>query len=172
MHIEPWLNRSIKAKTAAHETLAKHESAASRVIILERVSKNLSGAPVDVQDYFSEAVTCLENKLYRSGIVLAWAGHFHLLCETLLQIKIDDLRRARPSWNFKDAPELKETCPESQILTAAKDINFITKPMLRILDGQLSVRNQCAHPTLYRPSMNEAIGYVDAMIRQTLNYIK
>jgi hypothetical protein len=40
------------------------------------------------------------------------------------------------------------------------------------LQGQLSTRNQCAHPTLYKPSLNSAIGYVDEMIRQTIEYLK
>lgn len=82
-----------------------------------------------------------------------------------------DIRAARPKWTFKDLSELKESVAESHFLIIAKDVRFTTKAQLRILDGQLSQRNQCAHPTLYRPSMNAAIGYVDDMIRQTLSYL-
>ena len=126
---------------------------------------------MDVQDYFSEAISCLESELYRSGIVLAWAGHFHVFSEVCYQNHEADIRAARPAWKFKDLADLKETVTESAFLIAAKDVKFTTKPQLRILDGQLSQRNQCAHPTLYRPSMNTAIGYVDDMIRQTLSYM-
>jgi hypothetical protein len=171
MGLEDWVARVSRARRAAHSALAKHESAASRIILLEDLSKHLSGTPVDVQDYFSEAIACLENELYRSAIVLAWAGHFHVLSETCFRKHEADIRAARPKWAFKDLHELKESVTEASFLLVAKDVKFITRPQHRILDGQLSQRNQCAHPTLYRPSMNAAIGYVDEMIRQTLSYL-
>ena len=171
MGLEDWTARASKARRAAHRALAKHESAASRVVLLEDLTKSLSGTPVDVQDYFSEAIACLEGELYRSGIVLAWAGHFHVFSEVCYQKHEADIRAARTKWVFKDLAELKESVTESHFLIVAKDVKFTTKAQLRILDGQLSQRNQCAHPTLYRPSMNAAIGYVDDMIRQTLSYL-
>lgn len=171
MGLEDWTARASKARHAAHRALAKHESAASRVVLLEELTKSLSGTPVDVQDYFSEAISCLESELYRSSIVLAWAGHFHVFSEVCYQKHETDIRAARPKWAFKDLTELKEAVAESHFLIVAKDVKFTTKAQLRILDGQLSTRNQCAHPTLYRPSMNAAIGYVDDMIRQTLSYL-
>lgn len=171
MRLENWITRVSRARRAAHITLSKHESAPSRIVLLEDLSKSLSGTPVDVQDYFNEAISCLESELYRSGIVLAWAGHFHVFSEVCFQKHEADIRAARPKWTFKDLTELKETYAEAQFLTVAKDVKFTTKAQLRILDGQLSQRNQCAHPTLYRPSMNAAIGYVDEMIRQTLSYL-
>lgn len=171
MRLEGWAARVSNARRAAHRALAKHESAASRVVLLEDLAKTLSGAPVDVQDYFSEAISCLENELYRSGITLAWAGHFHVFSEACYRKYEVEIRAARPKWTFKDLIELREAVTESHFLTVAKDVKFTSKAQLRILDGQLSQRNQCAHPTLYRPSMNAAIGYVDAMIRQTLTYL-
>ena len=171
MGLERWTIRAAKARHAAHRALAKHESATSRIVLLEDLTKRLSGTPVDVQDYFSEAITCLELELYRSGIVLSWAGHFHVFSEVCFQKHEGDIRAVRANWRFTDVVELRELIAESQFLIVAKDVKFTTKPQLRILDGQLSQRNQCAHPTLYRPSMNAAIGYVDAMIRQTLSYL-
>lgn len=171
MGLQEWAARATKARRAAHRTLSKHESAASRVVLLEDLTKSLSGAPVDVQDYFSEAISCIENELYRSGIVLAWAGHFQVFSEVCYQKHEADIRAVRPKWSFKDLADLKEAVAEAHFLVAAKDVKFTSKAQLRILDGQLSVRNECAHPTLYRPSMNVAIGYIDGMIRQTLSYL-
>jgi hypothetical protein len=166
--VEDWVLRAAKARREGHLALAKHEGAASRVVLLEDLVKQLSGAPVDVQDYFTEAICCLENELYRGGVVLAWAGHFHVFSEKLFQKHEADIRRVRDKWKFADLAELKENYTEGPLLTVAKDVKFINKPSLRRLDGQLSTRNQCAHPTLYRPSMNAAIGYVDEMISQTV----
>ncbi len=171
MQFNDWLVRTKAAQRAAHAVLATHEQSASRVILLEDLVKKLAVAPVDVQDYFSEAVTCLEQGLNRSGVVLAWAGHFHVFSETLFSKHETDIRSARPKWTFKDLADLKEQLAEAQLLDVGKDVKFIGKATLRVLQGQLSVRNQCAHPTLYRPSMNSAIGYVDEMVRQTLAYI-
>ncbi|BBL72605.1 hypothetical protein [Methylogaea oryzae] len=172
MQFDDWLIRAKTAQRAAHVVLATHEQSASRVILLEDLVKKLSVAPVDVQDYFREATTCLEQGLYRSGVVLAWAGHFHVFSETLFLKHEAEIRSARPKWMFKDLPDLKEQVAEAHLLDVGKEVKFIGKAVLRVLQGQLSVRNQCAHPTLYRPSMNSAIGYVDEMVRQTLGYIQ
>jgi hypothetical protein len=169
MNIADWTARTVKARRAAHRALGEHESAASRVILLEDLAKSLSGTPVDVQDYFREAICCLEGKLYRSAIVVAWAGFFHVFSDTLYTRHEAAIRTYRPKWSFKEMAELREAIGESHLLIVAKDVKFITKAQLRIYDGQLSERNQCAHPTLYRPSMNTAIGYVDTMIRQTIS---
>lgn len=167
--LEVWAARASCARRAAHIVLSQHESSVSRVVLLEDMTKKLLGTPVDVRDYFIEAISCLEHKLYRAGIVLAWAGCFSMLSEACFKTHEADIRAARRIWKFKGLTELKESVTENAFLMVAKDVGFISKAELRILDGQLSTRNQCAHPTLYRPSMNEAIGYVDKMIRQTLS---
>lgn len=171
MHLEAIVSRVQRARAAAHGALGVHESAASRVILLENVVKRLSGSPVDVQDYFREAVTCLENGLYRAAIVMSWAGYFHVFSETLYQQREGEIRTARGKWTFKDLSDLKEGQAESQIIDAARDIKFINRATARVLQGQLAQRNQCAHPTLYRPSMNGSVGYVDQMVRQALEYV-
>jgi len=172
MQFDDLLIRVRSARRAAHSILAMHEQSASRVILFEDLVRKLSVAPIDVKDYFREAVTCLEQGMYRSGVVLAWAGHFDVFSETLLQKHESDIRLIRPKWTFKDLPDLKEQVAESQLLDVAKEVKYIGKATLRVLQGQLSIRNQCAHPTLYHPSMNSAIGYVDEMVLQTLGYIQ
>ena len=166
-----WLARSISARKASHNALAKHDGATSRIVVLEDLLKGLSGAPIDVQDYFGEAITCLEHGLFRSGIVLAWAGQFDVYSEMLFAKHEPDIRASRKKWVFSDLSDLKENYPEAQLLDVGKEVGFIKRPVLRMLQGHLSTRNQSAHPTLYRPSMNSAIGYVDEMIQHTLNYI-
>lgn len=171
MHAQEWARRILRARKDAHLVLASHESSKSRVILLEDLVKSMSGAPVDVQDYFREAIDCLENGLNRSSIIMAWAGHFSLFSEKLLLNHQNDIHCARPKWSFTDLADLKEQVPESQILDVARDVGFIGKALLKMKQGQLSVRNQCAHPTLFRPNMNTAIGYVDDMIQQTMPYV-
>jgi hypothetical protein len=168
MDVSDWTIRAGKARRAAHFALSRHESAPSRVVLLEDLAKALSGSPVDVQDYFSEAICCIENKLYRSSVVVGWAGFFNLFSVALYANHEAEIRAKRTNWTFNDLTELTETRTENDLLVVAKDVKFINNPTRRIYDGQLSTRNQCAHPTLYRPSMNEAIGFVDRMIRQSI----
>ena len=171
MDAEKWTYRAKRAEHEAHRILAIHEKSPSRIILLDDLTKSLSGTPVDVQDFFREAIACLQNGLFRAAVVTAWAGHFHMFSETLYHNHETDIRACRSKWNFKDLNELKESYAESQILDVGKEVKFINKANLRVLQGQLSIRNQCAHPTLYKPSMNASIGYVDELIHQTLSYL-
>jgi hypothetical protein len=171
MDLVEWTRRVGTARRAAHLALSRHEGSNSRVVLLEDLAKVLSGSPVDVQDYFNEAICCIENKLYRSSVVVGWAGFFHLFSETLYVKHEAEIRAKRANWSFSDLSELKETRTENDLLIVAKDVKFISNATRRIYDGQLSTRNQCAHPTLYRPSLNEAIGFVDKMIRQAVPLI-
>jgi hypothetical protein len=170
--ISDWAGRAIKARKEAHKVLSVHEgSTSSRVVILEDLLAKLSKLPVDVQDYFKEATVCLETGLLRAAVVLSWAGFFHVLSEKLYTNHLTVLKSARSKWAFNNLEELKEGFTESAILDAAKDVGLIGKASLREYQGQLSKRNQCAHPTLYRPSVNSALGYLDDMIRQTMKFL-
>ena len=164
----------VKAKNAereAHEILSKCESSNSRVVVLQDLLKRLDSLPIDIQDYFSEAVGCLELGFLRGATVLSWAGFFQVFSEKMFSKHETDIKAIRPKWKFKDIVELKENYSESQILDVAKEVRFINKSLLRVLQGHLSSRNQCAHPTLYKPSINVCLGYVDEMINRTIHYL-
>jgi hypothetical protein len=171
MEYEEWHARARNAELAANRILADLGYSAHRIVFLDEILPRLETAPVDVREYFSESILCLKEGLNRSAIVVAWAGFFSLFCEKLYIQKESELRIKRDKWVFKDAEELKETQSESHILIAAKDIAFISKPKLRMLDGWLSQRNQCAHPTVYRPSANTAIGFVSSMVDEILPFL-
>jgi hypothetical protein len=134
MDARDWVIRSSRARVAAHSTLARHESAVFRVVLLEQLSKVLTGTPVDVQDYFSEAISCLESKLYRAGIVLAWAGHFQVLSEVCYHSNEATIRSLLSKEKFNDLAELKERITENHFLKLAKDVKFITKAKFRVLE--------------------------------------
>lgn len=170
-YVKQWLKRTKAASQGAYGVLSSLEQSRTRVITLEKLLKKLSGLPVDVHDYFREATDCLHYGLTRAAVVLSWAGFFHVLSERMFMVFESKLRKNRPKWKFTDLNNLKEKYPEAQILDAIKDIGFIKKNELRIFQGQLTTRNNCAHPTLYKPSMNSALGFVDDIIRQTTKYI-
>lgn len=169
--IREWTLRVVNATHDAHRILAHHEQAPSRVVILERLLIQLAELPDDVKNYFEEAITCLELNLFRAATVMSWAGHFHVFSEYLFQKHLNEIKELRTKWKLGNLEEFKENTVEAQILDLGKKVGFISNSQLKVLHGQLSTRNQCAHPTLFKPSMNVAIGYVDSMIGQTKNYI-
>jgi hypothetical protein len=169
--INKWTSKALAASRKAHKILAVHESSSSRVVIMEDLLKTLASLPVDIQDYFKEAVNCLEQDWRRASIVLVWAGFFSVMTEKLYGKGESNIRFARPKWKFSDLTELLESYPESQIIDAYQAAKLIKPRDSKLYQGQLTKRNQCAHPTLFKPSLNVAIGYVDEMLRQTIEYL-
>jgi hypothetical protein len=169
--VQEWNRRAARAREDAHRILAGHErSVSSRVIILEDLMKRLAPLPIDVESYFKEAVKCLEVRLTRAAIVLSWSGFFQLFAERLYADYEQDIRANR-NWSFKDLSDLKEQRTEHAIIEVAKVVGMINNAKRRDYQGDLSKRNRCAHPTMYQPSLNTAIGFVDEMIREASDYI-
>lgn len=166
------LKRVEIAKKEAHDVLSTHEVSRSRIIFLEGLLREISSLPVDVESYFKESIKCLEVGCIRAGMVLSWSGFFEILAERLYSDKESELRSKRTRWTFKDLSELKEQYPESQILDVCKEVGLVKKSQLKVLQGHLATRNQCAHPTVYSPSLNAGIGYVDELIAFTKFYIQ
>ena len=166
-----WIEKAKNAENEAHKILSSIEGASSRVVYLNELFKKLGSLPVDVNSYFKEALGCLENDYRRASVVLSWAGFFEVFLHYVYAKKETEIRIDRPKWVFTDIYELKENYPESQILDVAKNVKVINKGELKIYQGQLAFRNQCAHPTLFQPSQNNSIGFVDSMINQTKNYL-
>lgn len=143
----------------------------SRVIHLKTLSKKLESLPIDINSYFCEAINCLEYDLRRSAVVMSWVGYFQVFSEKMFELHEKDIHNVRKKWGFNNLSELKEKNTEFAILLVAKEIGFINNPKLRILQGRLSTRNQCAHPSLYKPTLNGAIGYVDEIINDTIRIL-
>lgn len=166
-----WVRRAVRARDAAHAALAVHESARrSRVVLLEQLARDLGGLHVDVRSYFDEAVGSLSSGFLRAAIVFSWAGFFHILAEDLFVNHNAALRRAAGNWSLKTLDELKGY-GEAQVLEKANKAGRISNTDLRRYDGQLATRNQYAHPSLHKPSINEAVGFVDTMVRQAKTFL-
>ena len=170
-HVKSWRKRVQKFEIESHELFAKYETSASRVVELKELVRSLSGLPVDVEGYFRESTDCLEFGSFRAAIVMSWAGFFSVFMEKFYSTSQVEIRNQYPRWNFGSLEALKEERTEHALLQAARTLRFIRNPTFRIYDGQLSTRNQCAHPTLYSPTQNETIGYVDLMVSQTRIYL-
>lgn len=157
--------RAELAQRSSHEVLIRHGWSRYRVTTVKDLMQHLESVPVDINSYFREAIGCLEHDFRRAAVVLSWAGFYGVFSEHLFNHHLEKLKSTREKWKLVSIEDLKEKI-ESQVLEAAKMISVLSKADERILQGLLAKRNQCAHPSLLVPSINDTIGYLD----QTLSY--
>lgn len=171
MNLEELIARRDRARDAAHTILEIHEASQSRVVALKKSFTGLSGLPVDVAEYYREALKALSVGCYRGAIVMSWAGFIYVIGSHLVVNFPAALASNYPKWNTGSTAELLESVPEAQVLEAGKAVGAYNNQKLNIYKGWLSTRNQAAHPTLYSPSRNVALGFVDAVVAEVPAYI-
>lgn len=158
------LARTNAFEKAAHEILSKHESAPSRVVILEDTYAALGRLTLRQDDLIRQALRCAEEALFRAAHVMAWAGFVDFLYEKLGSDGLVKLRAARPKWTGKDIWEMSETLNERQFVDACQPIGLADKNEVKRMVSLLDRRNQCAHPTSYYPDLNMTLGYVSEVL--------
>jgi len=158
--------RAKKFSEDAHRIFSVHETSLSRLISLEKSYKSLEALGAAQDELFIEALKCIESKLYRPAHVMAWAAFMDFMEEQLAADNFAKLRKIRPKWNFKSLDDLREVTPEAQLIDAYREIGFCTKNEAKALHGLLNKRNECAHPSHFRPDLNEALGYVSELLKR------
>jgi len=166
MHLGELLRKARSFEHEAHEILAVHEAAPSRLVLLEDTYKKLTVLNLRQDDLLRQSLRCVENQLYRAAHVMAWAAFMDFLEEKLASDGLVKLRALRPSWKAASVEELRDTVVEFQLLEAARDLGLLGKTETKALQGLLSKRNECAHPSSYFPSMNETLGYVAEVLNR------
>lgn len=149
-------HRAVKFMEEATKILEKHESSKLRIIDLQGTRKKLTGLSLLQHDLFTQALDCIEHSLNRPAHVMAWAGYIDLLEEKLASDGLVKLKVLRPAW----AKHVH------QLIEAAKELQLISKAAMKALHGLLSKRNECAHPSSYRPNLNETLGYVSELLNR------
>jgi len=160
------LERIHSFEREAHLILSRHETAPSRVVLLEQSYKRLSGLSIIQDELFREALRCVENELFRAAHVMAWAGFMDYLENRVAQGGLPKLKQCRPNWKVKSIEDLREQVPEYQLIEAFSDIGFVTKNEKKSLLGLLNKRNECAHPSNYSPGLNETLGFISELLQR------
>lgn len=152
----------------AHSILARYEtSSKSRLISIDQTRRNLNGLSVQQQETLGEALSCIEHGLFRAAHVLAWQAFIDYLEEKLSADGLVKVKHVRPNWSkFSTIEDVRETISEYQIIEAARDVSLLSKGATKSILGNLSTRNECAHPSKYRPGLNESLGYVSGLIQR------
>jgi hypothetical protein len=150
----------------AHSILGQHETATkSRLISVDSTRRQLQTLSLQQHELFTEALACVEHGLFRAAHVAAWQAFMDYLEQKLASDGLVKLRAARPNWaKHPTMDDIREEIGEYQIIEAARVVGLISKGEMKSLHGQLSTRNLCAHPSFYRPGVNQALGYVTEVI--------
>ncbi len=166
MRLEDIIDRVRAFERDAHTVLAFHEAAPSRLVLLEDSYKQLTALSLRQDELIRQALRCVENQLFRAAHVMAWAAYMDFLEEKLSSDGLKKLRTARPNWKAANVEELRENIVEYQLIDAARDLSLLGKTEAKTLQGLLSKRNECAHPSDYFPGLNETLGYVAELLNR------
>jgi len=162
----------IRAKSfskEAHQILSIHEVAPSRTVLLDETYKTLKGLSLRQDELLRQALRCVENKLFRVAHILGWTALIDLIEAKLASDSFRKLNTARRNWNISTLDQLRENYPEFQIIEACKDVGLATRSEMRILQGFLSKRNLCAHPSNFFPDYNQTLGYIADVLDRIRN---
>lgn len=150
----------------SHQILSRVESAKSRTVILDKTYEKLNGLSLTQDDLLRQSLRCVENNLFRSAYILAWVSFMDFIQEKLASDGFVKLNKVRTKWNITSVEQLREEIVEFQIIEACKDVGLISKTRMRVIQGYLSSRNECAHPTDFFPDYNQTLGYISNLINQ------
>lgn len=155
-------------ESKSHDIFSQHESSPSRIVYLNQSRKQLSNLSLQQEKLFEDALSCIEQKIYRASIVMAWAGFMDFLETKMSSDGLVRIKQVRPAWTkYTTIEEIRENvATEHELIKVAKEIGLLTKAEMKRLHGELSRRNECAHPSQYSPDLNESLGYFAGLINQ------
>ncbi|MFW9888058.1 MAG: hypothetical protein ACFFER_07750 [Candidatus Thorarchaeota archaeon] len=80
--------------------------------------------------------------------------------------------KAEEYWRFQSVVDLRDTVTEHSVIIALRECGFVSKDEMKALEGLLSTRNQCAHPSEYNPNLDETLGFVSGILNRISRYEK
>lgn len=167
-----WRRKIASFVGEAQDILGKSEGAyVSRAFNAHESLKRVGELSFEQADSLKQAVRCVEADLHKAAIVMAWTALADLLYDYGGQ-KIHSIQAVRPKWKCSDRQTLCEDQGDYAIISALKEAKCISKADMKSLHGLLHQRNQCAHPSDYFPTPNQALGYIDAVISEAGKLLK
>jgi hypothetical protein len=149
----------------ANTLFSGQETSKARVISLGQTRRRLSGFSSQQGEMLDQAVQCCEFGVYRAAHVMAWSAFVDLLEQKLGSDGLVKVHAAKPNWaKFQSVDELRENVPEHQLIEVGRELGLYGKTEMKSLQGLLAKRNECAHPSGYRPGLNESLGYLSEVV--------
>ncbi len=119
--------------------------------------------------FLSEAISCVETKLFRAAVVLSWVGAISLLYEYVVQHRLADFNAEAKSRNtrWKDAVTVDDIArmKEHDFLDILENLSILGKNVKQELQGNcLKLRNSCGHPNSFKLGQRRVAAHVEILI--------
>lgn len=123
------------------------------------IQSRISGLS-SLDEGLQEARSCVNHGLTRPAYVSAWNGYVALALTFLAAEDFAAIRVIRPTWKVTSIEDLSMKTPGAELLKMLSELDLSTGDMADQLPLLLQSRNDCAHPTSFRPTAAEADDYV------------
>ena len=164
MNFEQFYLSVLDLRKKGNLILSKYESSTSRTITIDSSYKRLRKLSLRQEELFQEAFKGIEYGIFRSSIVLAWAAFIDFLADKIGEDNFTKLN-ARKNWSISSTDDLREKASDSIIIECASELGLINKNTAKNLRGLLAKRNECGHPSEYKPGLNDTLGYIDELLK-------
>ena len=170
--VERAVARARAFEAEAHEILGYEEEATqARVFRLRASYAALAFLSEWQRRSFNEALDCISAGMFRAAHVLGWAAFVDFLEEKLASDNLAKVATVYPKWDTSSLEALRESVNEYQLLEAGRKVGLYGKSTCRTLQGLLSTRNECAHPSEYEPQLNDSLGYL-TQLRSRIEFLQ
>jgi hypothetical protein len=149
----------------ANFILSRYETSTSRTITLDDSYKQLNKLSLRQEELFQEAFKCIEHEAFRSAIVMAWAAFMDFLGDKLGEDNFKTLNTNK-KWGISNTEELREKASDSVIIECALEVKLIGNRMAKSVRGLLAKRNECGHPSEYKPGLNDSLGFIYEVLKR------
>jgi hypothetical protein len=160
------VRRVIAARDDAKRILALHEASAARIVVLEDTYRVLGRLSLDQDDLFRQALRAAEHGLFRSAIIMAWAGFMDYAEERLGADGFKAVNARYQAWKISDIDDLRDKINDFQVIDALYAVKLCSKGAKKSLHGLLSTRNECAHPSDFYPVLNDSLGFISQLLQR------
>jgi hypothetical protein len=136
----------------------------ARAATVEATLQAIAKLPVMQQELLTEAAEATRAGLYRSACVSAFAALADSLHERIGRKGALPTIAAARKWTLTSVEDLREYA-DHNVADAAKEALVISKAQMKSFHGLLHRRNQAAHPSGAKPTVDEALGYISECVR-------
>ncbi|OBI11110.1 hypothetical protein A5713_06770 [Mycobacterium sp. E2497] len=172
-----WL-ASLRKFQEAHAIPVEDSSKEAPAAALSSLRDAAKQAPAEYADYLAEAVECYERHLYRAAILMVWAAtieHMYGVVAAyrggIKKIQAANFARYGSHGKYREVKKKGDLLylSEDQFIQLAEDAGLINRNARRTLVDRLTLRNQCGHPTQYRPGREETVIFVESLVNNILS---
>ncbi len=165
--LDDYRKRAQQFHAKARQLFAKFEQSTARVISVDETRKKIAGLSLQQNELLEQSIKCVEFEIYRAAHVMAWSALVDLVEEKLASDGLGKVKAARPAWSkFATIDEIRENLPEHQLVEVTRDVGLMSKSEVKSILGLLAKRNECAHPSGFRPGLNDSLGYVTDVLKR------